>query len=149
MILDIILSDHKAGRDLFALAGNSVFEGYAERADLFERFDKLWTAHAEMMDEAVFPVLAEVTHRAEPLDQMRQGQDELRGIIAGLAARAADRSNENDQWFADFHRLKPLFERQVDREDTLVASMIQQDLQPEQIARMTVTAQGIREKRGT
>ena len=39
MILDIILSDHKAGRDLFALAGNSVFEGYAERADLFERFD--------------------------------------------------------------------------------------------------------------
>src|SRR5690348_4748274 len=27
MILDTILSDHKAGRDLFALAGNSVFEG--------------------------------------------------------------------------------------------------------------------------
>ena len=45
MILDIILSDHKAGRDLFSLAGNSVFEGYAERADLFERFDRLWPAH--------------------------------------------------------------------------------------------------------
>ena len=144
MILDIILSDHKAGRDLFALAGNSVFEGYAERADLFERFDKLWTAHADMMDKAVFPVLSEVAHRAEPLEQIRQGQHELRGMIAGLAARAADKSNENDNWFTDFHRLKPLFERQVDREDTLVASMIQQDLKPEQIARMTMTAQGMR-----
>ena len=39
MILDTILSDHQAGRDLFALAGNSAFEGYAERADLFERFN--------------------------------------------------------------------------------------------------------------
>lgn len=67
-------------------------------------------------------------------------------MIASLAARAADNSNENDQWFADFHRLKPLFERQVDREDTLVASMIQQDLKPDQIARMTVTARGMREK---
>ena len=53
MILDIILSDHKAGRDLFSLAGNSVFEGYAERADLFERFDRLWTAHADMMEAYV------------------------------------------------------------------------------------------------
>ena len=149
MILDTILSDHKAGRDLFALAGNSTFEGYAERADLFQRFNALWSAHADMMDEAVYPVLAEVTHRAEPLEEIRTGQRELREMIASLAARAADKSNENDQWFADFHRLKPLFERQGDREDTLVASMIQQDLKPEQIARMTVTAQETREKRGT
>ena len=68
----------------------------------------------------------------------------MRAAAIRLAARAADKSNENDQWFADFHRLKPLFERQVDREDTLIASMIQQDLQPEQIARMTMTAEGMR-----
>jgi hypothetical protein len=148
MILDTILSDHQAGRDLFALAGNSVFEGYAERADLFERFNAIWSAHADMMDEAVYPVLADVTHRTDALEEIRKGQRELRGMIASLAARAADRSNANDHWFADFHRLKPVYERQVDLEDTLIASMIQEDLKPEQIARMTVAARQIRERRG-
>ena len=102
----------------------------------------LWTAHADMMDEAVFPVLAEVTHRAEPLEEIRAGQHELRGMIARLAARAADKSNENDHWFADFHRLKPLFERQVDREDTLIAFDDPAGLKPEQIARMTIRRRG-------
>jgi hypothetical protein len=148
MILDTILSDHQAGRDLFALAGNSTFEGYAERADLFERFNAIWSAHADMMDEAVYPVLAEVTHRTEALEEIRNGQRELREMIASLAARAADRSNTSDHWFADFHRLKPLYERQVDREETLLTHMIQHDLKPEQIARMTVAARGIREGRG-
>ena len=148
MILDMILSDHKAGRDLFALAGNSVFEGYAERADLFERFNALWTAHADMMDEAVYPVLAEVTHQTKSLEEIRNGQRELRKMIASLAARAADRSNPNDHWFADFHRMKPIYERQVDREEILIASMIQEDLKPEQIARMTVAARQIRAGRG-
>jgi hypothetical protein len=148
MILDTILSDHKAGRDLFALAGNSTFEGYAERADLFERFNALWTAHADMMDEAVYPVLAEVTHQTKSLEEIRNGQRELRKMIASLAARAADRSNPNDHWFADFHRMKPIYERQVDREEILIASMIQEDLKPEQIARMTVAARQIRERLG-
>jgi len=148
MILDTILSDHQAGRDIFALAGNSVFEGYAERADLFDRFKALWTAHSDMMDEAVFPVLAEVTHQTGPLDEIREGQRELREMIASLAERAADRSNTNDHWFADFHRLKPIYENQIDREETLIAAMIQHDLQPEQIARMTVAARGIRLGRG-
>jgi hypothetical protein len=148
MILDTILADHKAGRDLFALAGNSTFEGYAERADLFQRFNALWNAHADMMDEAVLPVLAEVTHQTEALDEIRSGQRELRKMIASLAARAADRSNTSDHWFADFHRLKPVYERQVDREDMLVAAMIQHDLKPEQIARMTVAARVMREGRG-
>lgn len=149
MILDTILSDHQAGRDLFALAGNSVFEGYAERADLFERFNAMWTAHADMMDGAVYPVLAEVTHRTEALEEFRKGQRELHGMIASLAARAGDRSNTSDHWFADFHRLKPVYEHQVDREETLIAAMIQEDLKPEQIARMTVAARQIREGRGT
>jgi hypothetical protein len=148
MILDIIQSDHMAGRDLFALAGNSAFEGYAERADLFERFNALWTAHVDMMDEVVYPVLAEVTHRVEALEEIRKGQRELRAMIASLAVRAADRSNTSDHWFADFHRLKPVYERQVDREDTLITGMIQHDLKPEQIARMTVAARQIRERRG-
>ena len=69
-------------------------------------------------------------------------------MIASLAARAADRSNTSDHWFADFHRLKPVYERQVDREETLIAAMIQEDLKPEQIARMTVAARQIREGRG-
>ena len=146
MILDTILSDHKAGRDLFALAGNSTFEGYAERADLFERFNAIWSAHADMLDEAVYPVLAEVTHRTDALEEIRNGQRELREMIASLAARAGDESNTNDHWFADFHRLKPVYERQVDREDMLIAAMIQHDLKPEQIARMTVTARQIRGK---
>jgi hypothetical protein len=148
MILDTILSDHQAGRDLFARAGNSTFEGYAERADLFQRFNAMWTAHADMMDEVVYPVLTEVTHRTEPLDEIRNGQRELREMIASLAARAADRSNTSDHWFADFHRLKPVYEHQVDREDTLIAAMIQEDLKPEQIARMTVAARQMRERRG-
>ncbi len=148
MILDTIQSDHMAGRDLFALAGNSTFEGYAERADLFQRFNAIWSAHADMMDEAVYPVLAEVTHRTEALDEIRRGQRELCKMIASLAARAADRSNTSDHWFGDFHRLKPVYEHQVDREDMLVASMIQEDLKPEQIARMTVAARQIRERRG-
>ena len=148
MILDIIQSDHMAGRDLFALAGNSAFEGYAERADLFERFNALWAAHVDMMDEVIYPVLAEVTHRVEALEEIRKGQRELRAMIASLAVRAADRSNTSDHWFADFHRLKPVYERQVDREDTLITGMIQHDLKPEQIARMTVAARQIRERRG-
>ena len=148
MILDTLLADHQAGRDIFALAGNSVFEGYAERADLFDRFKALWSAHADMMGGAVFPVLAEVTHQTGPLDEIREGQRELREMIASLAERAADRSNPNDHWFADFHRLKPLYERQVDREETLLTHMIQHDLKPEQIARMTVAARGIRVGRG-
>jgi hypothetical protein len=148
MILDTILSDHKAGRDLFALAGNSTFEGYAERADLFQRFNAMWTAHVDMMDEVVLPVLAEVTHRTEALGEIRNGQRELREMIASLAARAGDESNTNDHWFADFHRLKPVYERQVDREETLIAAMIQEDLKPEQIARMTVAARQIRAGRG-
>jgi hypothetical protein len=148
MILDMILADHKAGRDLFALAGNSTFEGYAERADLFQRFNAMWTAHGDMMDEVVYPVLAEATHRTEALEEMRNGQRELREMIASLAARAADESNTNDHWFADFHRLKPVYEHQVDREDTLIAAMIQHDLKPEQIARMTVAAREMREGRG-
>jgi hypothetical protein len=101
-----------------------------------------------MMDEVVYPVLAEATHRAEALEEMRNGQRELREMIASLAARAADESNTNDHWFADFHRLKPVYEHQVDREDTLIAAMIQHDLKPEQIARMTVAAREMREGRG-
>lgn len=148
MILDRMLTDHQAGRDFFALAGNSVFEGYTERAGLFSRFADLWTAHADMMDEAVFPVLAEDADRSEALARLRDGQRRLRGAIADLARRAADETVANDHWFADFHRLKQEYEQQTELEQTLVVRMIQEDLSPDQIARMTHAGDRIRTGRG-
>lgn len=82
------------------------------------------------------------------MDQLREGQRRLRGTIADLARRAADESVANDRWFADFQRLKQEYEQQIELEQALVVPMIQEDLSPDRIARMTEAGDRIRAERG-
>jgi len=140
----MILADHQAAREIFAVTGNSVFEGYAERADEFERFRTLWRAHDAMMEEAVFPILAEVAQHTESLDRIRTRQRDLREMIATLAHDAADPSHTNDHWFEGFERLRRLFDAQAAEEQMLIVGMIRHDLSADQIARMSDAAQRIR-----
>jgi hypothetical protein len=153
MILELIHADHRAGREVFAVAGNSTFEATDERKAVFDRFSRLWSAHDAMMNRVVYP---EIEHELGPVEAVANGrghQKTVEALIADLAARA-DASNDQDLrrdpslWFADFERLKDAFERQCAIEAEAIVPLIQHRLGPERIGNLTRAARELRANSG-
>ncbi|HYD31076.1 MAG TPA: hemerythrin domain-containing protein [Azospirillaceae bacterium] len=143
MIADVILDDHQAVREIFAVAGNAAIEAFGERAQEFRRFGRLWEAHAAMMDEVVYPPLAEAVGRAPAALAARGRQREIAARVADLAARAE--AGMEEDWDTDFEELKALFERQVDDECAVVGQIVSR-LAPGTLAEMSRRGRAIRER---
>lgn len=149
MILELIQADHRAGREIFAVAGNSTFEATAERKAVFDRFNRLWNAHDAMMNRIVYPQIEEEIGRNPAVEDGRSNQATVEELIADLSARAGA-SNDQDLfrnpslWFADFERLKAAFERQCDLEAEAIMPLIQHRLSPERIGNLTRAARELR-----
>lgn len=142
MIADIIFADHQGAREALAVAGNAAFDAHDERAGEFRRFAHLWESHVVMMEDAVYPVLAECLGRDTVVTAARDSQREIGALVAGMAERSE--AGDHGPWMADFERLKALFERQVDREARLV-SLVVHVVPAEAIARMSRRARAIRD----
>lgn len=153
MIIEQIHSDHRAGREIFAVAGNSTFEAAGERADVFARLRDLWTAHGAMMSQVVYPELERAAGRPGAIDDARGQQRVVEGIIADLARRAEasnDQSLSQDPslWFVDFERLKAEFERLCAMEADAIAPLLQTRLDPDRLAHVTRAARELRLRHG-
>lgn len=153
MILELIQADHRAGREVFAVAGNSAFEATDERKAVFDRFSRLWAAHDAMMARIVYPQIEQEVGRVEAVEEGRGHQAAVEALIADLAARAGE-SNDQDLyrhpslWFADFERLKAAFERQCAIEAEEVVPLIQRRLSPERVGNLTRAAREMRSAGG-
>lgn len=153
MIIEQIHSDHRAGREIFAVAGNSTFEAAGERADVFARLHDLWTAHDAMMSQVVYPELERIAGRLGVVENAMGQQRIVEDIIADLARRAEasnDQSLSQDPslWFADFERVKAAFERLCALESDEIAPLLQTRLDPDRLAHLTQAARELRLRHG-
>jgi hypothetical protein len=152
LITDLMREDHEAGREIFAVAGNSPFEATAEREAALSHLVRLWRAHGAMMEEAVLPALDGTFENPGALSDVRERQATVAELAADLARRA-DRSNDQDLgdpslWYTDFERLKATFEEQCLIEAGTLIPLLQHDLAPERIGVLTRTARAVRLREG-
>lgn len=145
MIVDLILDDHQAAREIFAVAGNAPQPSDDERAEEFRRFATLWAAHGAMMAEVIYPHTLEATGRGDIVEPARALQQQVAAMVADLAARAPV-GHDHGPWLADFERLKAAFERECDLEDMGIVPLLR-SLPPERIARLSREGRDIREAR--
>jgi hypothetical protein len=145
-VADVIADDHRAGREIFAIAGNMPQQGDAGRLAEMERFHALWDAHNAMMEEVVYPVLEGA--RADLAQEGRARQREAGDLLADLAARAGASAGVEGDWLAGFERFKDLFDHQVALEEAQVITAILRELPPQDVAHLTEGARELRARRG-
>jgi hypothetical protein len=151
MIVDMILADHQAGREIIAVAGNSVQPGDQERADEFARFRGLWQAHTAMMEEVVYPAVGETAGGQGVIGAIRANQRVVGELAEKLAKIEADRDlNRRDEafsrsWLVDFQRLREVFDHQVALESGHIVGLIMGSLPADRIGDMSRRAAALRE----
>jgi hypothetical protein len=109
VIIDTLLADHAAGRDLMAAIGNTALQATAERQGYLVQFTELWRAHLRRIAQATAGL----------------GDD---GAAAGLGQRVADGAealaaeDAGGHEVPDFQRrfveLKAAFDTQCEIEET-------------------------------
>lgn len=143
MIAQTIVSDHDAGKEVFAVVGNAAQPAWEERAGEMQALSRLWEMHGVMLERAVFPRLGDAGGLVEDL---RSLQHRVAASAADLAQRGAERDSDG-RWLADFESLKRLFDEQCRREDSKLVPLIRDRVTPEQVAEMTRAARALRQPR--
>lgn len=143
MIVDVILDDHQAVREMMAVAGNAPLPADEERAIEFGRFRKRWHVHGAMMEKAVYPILL------KRIDAAEAGIiEEAKRLHATVEAMAADLERQEERhmpnWQDAFERLKSALERQCDLEAISITSLILSAVPSDDKALMMHTARTVR-----
>ena len=92
-----VLPDHHRHCDeLFAAAEEAALRGdWAAASPAFERFNAQMTAHFDAEETLLFPAFEEATGTsAGPTQMMRYEHDQMRGLLAELAAACEARDGE-------------------------------------------------------
>ncbi|WP_207481468.1 hemerythrin domain-containing protein [Arenibaculum pallidiluteum] len=145
-VVEVIVDDHRAAREMYAEAGNAPQQANSERADKVAQLGALWRAHNAMMSEVVYPALQAVD--AELARSARERQDEVAMRLAALASGAGAEAGLAGDWLADFERFKAVLEEQCRIEDTQVVAAIRNALPPDETARLTRAALDLRRAQG-
>lgn len=119
MIADLIQSDHRAGRELFAAVGNAPQQAWAEREGEMRALAGRWQAHTAMLEQAVLRRLP----ADERVTSVAEGSRRVAAMADDLARRAPQRDADH-RWLADFETLRALFDTQCGREETVLLPLI-------------------------
>jgi len=145
-VLEIIVEDHGAARELYAEAGNAAQQADLQRAGNVARLRALWSAHNAMMSDLVYPALAEVD--AALVRRATERQDQTATLLEHLAAHGDAPAGIAGDWLAAFERFKTTLEHQCRLESTEVTAAIRDRLPPPAIARLTEAALALRREKG-
>lgn len=90
-ILEFLGNDHRVCDDSFAAAEEAVANKQWDRArELFGKFQAAMTRHLAMEEEVLFPAFEDRTGMsAGPTQVMRMEHEQMRSLIAGMAAALA------------------------------------------------------------
>ncbi len=124
-----VLPDHHRHCDeLFAAAEDAALSGdWAAAAPAFARFNGQMTAHFDAEETLLFPAFEAATGMSTgPTRMMRQEHDQMRGLLAQLAAACA--ANDSQDYGGTAETLLMLMQQHNMKEENILYPMCDQSL---------------------